>query len=80
MRNIRQGFQMAGHWLQFIVAIAFFALIGYCCTRGAVKVHDKAVERVAREVQAEEAIRFSEYRDNEFKEWQGMQIDFVAGK
>jgi hypothetical protein len=45
---------------------------------GAVNVHDKAVKRIAKEVQAEEAIRFTEYRVNDFREWKGLQVVFTC--
>ena len=80
MRNMGNRWQVVGHWLEFCLAVVFIACIGWAFTRGALKVHDKAVERIAKDVQEEEAIRFTESRDNEYKEWQLMQIDFVARK
>ena len=66
--------------VQFCLAVAFFAGIGFLCTRGAVKVHDNAVARIAREAETEEAIRFTESRDSEFREWKGLQVVFATGE
>lgn len=63
---------------RIVFAVLFFVCIGFVCTRGGSKVHDDAVEKIAREAQAEEAIRFTESRDNEFKEWQLMQVGLVC--
>mgnify|MGYP006865110279 CR=1 FL=1 len=77
---MRKSLWVAWDVVQFCLAVAFFVAIGFLCTRGALKVHDNAAAEIAREVEAEEAIRFTESRDSEYREWQGMQVDFVAGK
>jgi hypothetical protein len=36
--------------------------------------------RVSLEAEAEEAISFSEYRVNDFREWKGLQVVFATGE
>jgi len=43
-------------------------------------VHDNAVAEIAREAETEEAIRFTESRDSEFREWKGLQVVFATGE
>jgi len=77
MRNV---LRVTGHWLELCLAVLFFVLLGFVCTRGALKVHDNAVAEIAREAETEEAIRFTESRDSEFREWKGLQVVFATGE